>query len=167
LATADNDAASSNLVTANSNIQIAQNNLQSISTFLQEGQTNIQGAKTALGIAQFNLVQAENNLFVAQAAKAAADKSLAIIIAQGNVLLAPGNSTYIFKGCNNYAYPSMFGTARIEEILSNGFRTSGGHTLVWGECTKKSIANMGDLVYYEGSLREDAISLWLIENLSH
>lgn len=111
-------------------------------------------------------MQAENKLFVAQAAKAAADKSLAIIIAQGNAELATSNSTYIFKGCNTYAYPSMSGTARIQGVVPNGFKTSGGHTLIWGECTKKSTANIGDLIYYEGSLINDTINLWMLERIS-
>jgi hypothetical protein len=34
-------------------------------------------------VATFNLQQAKNNLFVAQAAKEAADKAIAIIVAQG------------------------------------------------------------------------------------
>lgn len=76
-----------------------------------------------------NLMQAENKLFVAQAAKAAADKSLAII-AQGNVEVASSNSTYIFKGCDKYTHTSMSGTARIQGVVTNGYKTSGGHTLI-------------------------------------
>lgn len=110
-------------------------------------------------------MQAENKLFVTQAAKAAADKSLSIIIAQGNAEFANSNSTYIFKGCDKYAYPSMSGTARIQSVISNGFKTAGGHTLIWGECTKKSSASIGDLIYYEGSLINESISLWLISRI--
>lgn len=162
LVQSDNDAATTAFKQADLNSKTAKNDIDTIKEYISQGQADLADTKTALRVAQYNLMQAENVLYVAQAAKAAADKSIAIIIAQGNTEFADSNSTYIFKGCNNYAYPSMSGTARVKSVIPNGFKTSGGHTLIWGECTKKSTASIGDLIYYEGSLINDKINLWLI-----
>jgi hypothetical protein len=67
---------------------------------------------------------AENKLFVAQAAKQASDKAIAIILALGNAEISVESSnrpsissasvtSSVFRGCDNYAYPSMFGTAAV------------------------------------------------------
>lgn len=60
----------------------------------------------------------------------------------------------------------MFGTDKVEEVLSDGVRTLGGHRLAWGDCTKKSSVGVGDLIYYEGSLIASIVNLWLLVNLS-
>jgi hypothetical protein len=59
----------------------------------------------------------------------------------------PG-STLSFSGCANYAYPSMFGTESVQSVLSNGVKTTGGHQLAWGDCTKRSAVKVGDVIYY-------------------
>jgi hypothetical protein len=181
LATQDNDAATANFNTALSNVQISKDNIQSINTYIQQGRATLEQAKKDLGVAQFNLQQANNNLFVAQAAKQAADKAIAIIVAQGKaeiIVQTSSNTTPIsstassiistssFRGCDNYAYPSMFGTETVISTLPDGVRTSGGHRLAWGDCTKKSTVRVGDQIYYEGNLIENTISLWLLVNVS-
>jgi len=107
-------------------------------------------------VAKFNLVQANNNLFVAQAKKEQADKATAIIKSQSTALPAAGsNSTYIFAGCNQLAYPSISGTAAIATANKLGFSLNSGHTLLFGDCTQKDIScGNGDVISYVGYLKD-------------
>lgn len=93
------------------------------------------------------MVLAQNRLYIAQARKGAADKALAIIVSQGNRELSYSDD-YEFKGCDNYAYPSMFGSVHITQFINNGVKTTSGHILIWGDCTQKSVFKVGDLIYY-------------------
>ncbi len=61
----------------------------------------------------------------------------------------------------------MFGSVRITSFITNGVKTSSGQILVWGDCTRKQKVNVGDLIYYEGSLVKESISVWLIRKLSN
>jgi hypothetical protein len=125
------------------------NNLVSALT----GQLNEAG--NHLGVAKFNLVQANNNLFVAQAKKEQADKATAIIRTQAVTLPEPGStSTYIFGGCNQLAYPSISGTAAISRSNSLGYTLASGHTLLFGDCTKRDPCADGDVIVYSGYLKD-------------
>jgi hypothetical protein len=91
-----------------------------------------------LGVAKFNLQQALNRLYVAQAVKEQADKATAIVRAQSSVLPdSNSTSSYIFNGCQQLAYPTAMGTARIESSNTIGYRLVTGSTLLFGSCTMK------------------------------
>jgi hypothetical protein len=121
------------------------------------GQLN--GAQNDLGVAKFNLQQANNNLFVAQARKQEADKATSIVRLQTASLPAPGsNSTYIFSGCDQLAYPSISGTVAITASNSIGFSLASGQTLLFGDCTTKDTScSTGDVITYVGYVKDGYI----------
>jgi hypothetical protein len=121
------------------------------------GESN--NAKAAAGLAKYNLNQALNNLYVAQAAKESADKATAIAYADGSSLsILDGESTYIFNGCFTEVYPAISGTVSVVNLIPSGCQLSSGHILTWGECTTKEDVNIGDVIYYEGSIVGNSIS---------
>lgn len=110
-----------------------------------------------LGAANFNLTQAQNQLLVAQAAKAQSDKNLAIMSSYAAGSLNNGTSTYIFGGCDKSNYPSFSGTLAVSELLVNGARLVSGHSLVFGNCSKTVQIEKGDVIKFEGYLKDGII----------
>jgi hypothetical protein len=96
------------------------------------------------------LQQANNNLFVAQSGKEQADKATAIVRTQSSVLPpADSQSTYIFGGCVQQAYPTIAGSARIDRSNKLGYALSTGNTLLFGDCTTKDLScKDGDIINY-------------------
>ena len=77
-----------------------------------------------------------NQLLVAQAAKAEADKAMALITVQLSSKSINNSTTYIFGGCEKGAYPSFSGSLSVTELIPNGMVMASGHTLLYGKCTK-------------------------------
>lgn len=77
-----------------------------------------------------------NSLFVAQAAKAEADKATAIVSMQTtqdkNVSSLASD---MFSGCDQGVYPSISGTASIQQRNTYSFKLSSGNILVYGNCS--------------------------------
>lgn len=150
-----NDNAQSSL-TASQNVYVkaysALNNANNVVSKLQE---NLNDASDQLGVAKFNLQQANNNLFVAQARKEQADKATEIVRLQSSTLPAEDStSTYIFAGCEQQAYPTIGGSAFINDANKYGYQLSSGHALVFGGCTKRDVSvKKGDVITYRGYIR--------------
>jgi hypothetical protein len=98
-----------------------------------------------------------NQLLVAQAAKAQSDKNMAIMSSYAVNSMEKGSSTYIFAGCDKRNYPSFSGTLIVSEILTQGARLTSGHTLVYGNCTKGVQISKGDLIKFDGYLKDGMI----------
>lgn len=154
LATQANDDAQTNLNVADAALTAAQHALQDANAAVADLNAQSSDAGTALGTAKFNYNQALNQLYVAQAAKAESDKALAIAYAQGvsSTDIFKGQNTYVFNGCLNQAYPAISGTVSVTALIPNGAQLSSGHVLTWGDCTTKDTVNIGDVIYYTGSI---------------
>jgi chromosome segregation ATPase len=160
LATQANDDAQNNLNVADAALTAAQHTLEDANAAVAALNAQFSEAATALGGAKFNYTQALNNLFVAQAAKEESDKAIAIAYAQGaaSTNIFKGQSSYVFNGCLNQAYPSIAGTVSVIDLIPNGAQLSSGHVLTWGDCTVKGTVNIGDVIYYTGSIVGNSIS---------
>jgi len=160
LATQANDDAQTGLNIADAALAAAQHTLEEANHAVGDLRGQFNTAKTALGAAKFNLTQALNNLYVAQAAKEAADKATAIAYAQGasSLDILKDKSTYIFNGCLSQVYPAISGTVSVVNLIQGGAQLSSGHVLTWGDCTTKDNINIGDVIYYEGSIIGNSIS---------
>lgn len=155
LATQVNSKAQSDLAIVNDVYKKAYSALDNVNNLVSALTAQLNEAGNHLGVAKFNLVQANNNLFVAQAKKEQADKATALIKTQSVALPEPGStSTYIFGGCNQYAYPSISGTASISRSNSLGYTLTSGHTLLFGDCTQRDPCADGDVVVYSGYLKD-------------
>lgn len=149
---------------ADAALAVAQKALDDANNAVRDIRNQFTDAKVSLGTAKFNLNQALNNLYVAQAAKEAADKATAIAYAQGvaSTDILKDKSTYIFSGCLNQVYPAISGTVSVISLISSGCLLSSGHILTWGDCTTKDNVNIGDIIYYEGSIVGGSISASVI-----
>ena len=145
---------------ADAALSASQYTLEDANAAVADLRSQFAAAETGLGTAKFNHNQALNRLFVAQAAKEASDKSIAIAYAQGaaSTDILKGESTYVFSGCLNQAYPSISGTVSVTKLIPSGAQLSSGHVLTWGECTTKDTINIGDVIYYQGNIVGNCIS---------
>jgi len=98
-----------------------------------------------------------NKLLVAQAAKEASDKAVAIASAQLKEGQLDGFSTYVFGGCEQAGYPSYAGSARVDKVQSDKAWLDNGHYILFGDCTQKGSISEGDLVTFEGYLKNGCI----------
>lgn len=151
-----NDNAQSDLTTTQNNYEKAYSALDNANLLVSKLREQLGDAGDNLGVAKFNLQQALNNLFVSQARKEQADKATAIVKTQSSTLpAADSTSTYIFAGCVQQAYPTISGSARIDDSNTLGYRLSSGNTLLFGECTQKEIScQNGDIISYDGYIKD-------------
>lgn len=150
-----NDNAQSGLTTAQNAYVKAYSGLNNANNVVSKLQESLNDASDQLGVAKFNLQQANNNLFVAQARKEQADKATEIVRLQSSALPAEDStSTYIFAGCEQQAYPSIGGSALINDSNKYGYQLSSGHALVFGSCTKRDASvKKGDVITYTGYVK--------------
>ena len=151
-----NDNAQSGLTVAQNAYVQAYSALNNANNVVSQLQGNLNDASNQLGVAKFNLQQANNNLFVAQARKEQADKATEIVRLQSSALPTDNStSTYIFAGCNQLAYPTISGSAMINDANSYGYQLSSGQVLVFGSCTNgdSSVKN-GDVINYSGYIKD-------------
>ena len=160
LATQANDDALTQLNIADAALSAAQHTLEDANDAVAAIRVEHAEARANLGAANFNLKQALNNLFVAQAAKAAADKAVSLAYAQGvdSLAILEGESTYVFKGCNEQVYPEITGTVAVSTLITSGARLNSGQILTWGPCTDKEIVDVGDVVVFSGVIHNGVIS---------
>lgn len=148
-----NDNAQADLTTAQNAYVRDHSALNNANNLVSNIKGKLNDAQTQLGVSKFNLQQALNNLLVAQAAKAEADKATAVVLAQSSTLPS-GNSTYLFAGCVQQAYPTICGTAQVTKANSFGYSLSTGENLLFGSCTTKSEAfKVGDYINYNGYIQ--------------
>lgn len=153
-----NDDALSDLTAAQSIFEKAYSALDNSNMLVSKLRELLTDKGEDLGVAKFNLQQALNRLYVAQAVKEQADKATAIVRAQSSVLPdSNSTSSLIFNGCLQLAYPTAMGTARIESSNAIGYRLATGSTLLFGSCTTKEPCLAGDLVSYNGYLKDGYI----------
>jgi hypothetical protein len=68
-----------------------------------------------------------------------------------------GTSTYIFGGCSRGSYPNFSGTLPVSEVFDFGARLASGHILVYGNCSKTVELAEGDVVRFDGYLKDGII----------
>lgn len=148
-----NDDALAALTMAQRNYELAYSALDNANRLVSKVRAELAVADNKLGVAKFNLLQALNNLYVAQARKEQADKSTNIVRMQ-TATLPEEESTHIFAGCIQQAYPTISGTAVISKANGQGYSLNSGNVLVFGDCTQKEVVVVGDLIEYEGYIKE-------------
>ena len=104
---------------------------------LQDATAANQKATTNLGAAQWNLNQAIAALNVANAAKDAADRTSALVIANG----APQSSVKVdssasFSNCKSTDLPRYSGSVKVTEVYTDRAILATGNTILFGSCTK-------------------------------
>ncbi len=104
---------------------------------LQDASAANQKATSNLGAASWNLQQAVAALNVANAAKDAADRTSALVIANGS----PQNSFKVdskstFRNCVSNDLPRYCGSVKVAEVYSDRAILVTGNTILFGGCTK-------------------------------
>lgn len=110
---------------------------------LQDATAANQHAISELGAAEWNLNQAIAALNVANAAKDAADRTSALVIANGVPQTTPKvDITASFTSCNNTNLPRYSGSVKVSQVYGDRALLVTGNTVIWGACTQgsKSIA---------------------------
>ena len=154
----ENDHATSNLHKADKQVEKALDNLVKADGDVNFLRGRAGDAAKYLGAAKFDLTQAMNRLIVAQAAKEQSDKAMAILSAQeASLSILEGESTYIFSTCEAGPYPSMVGSARVVAASAHGYRLDSGYTLIFGACSRQVACEVGDVVTYDGYLKDGFI----------
>lgn len=169
LATQVNDGALSELTVAQDKYKNAFSALDNANALVSNLRGQLEEAAAQLGVAKFNLVQANNNLFVAQSRKEQADKATAMVRTQSSTLPDPkSTSTYIFGGCDQLGYPTITGADIVGNSNSLGFRLRSGYTLLYGDCTSKSVVTVkeGELINYVGYLKDGYVHATQFERWS-
>ena len=148
-----NDDAIAALTIAQKNYEQAYSALDNANRLVSKIRAELVVADNQLGVAKFNFLQALNNLYVAQARKAQADKATTIVRLQTATLPAE-ESTNIFAGCAQEAYPTVSGSAYIRESNGRGYALGSGSVLVFGDCTVKEQVIVGDCIEYDGYIKD-------------
>jgi hypothetical protein len=103
---------------------------------LQDATAANQKATTALGAAEWNLNQAVAALNVANAAKDAADRTSALVIANG---VPQANNQVdvkaVFSSCQNVDLPRYSGSVRVLKVYTDRALLVTGNTILFGSCT--------------------------------
>jgi len=104
---------------------------------LQDATSANQKATTALGAAEWNLNQAVAALNVANAAKDAADRTSALVIANGAPqATSKVDATAVFTNCRNSDLPRYAGSVKITSVYGDRAVLATGNTILFGSCTQ-------------------------------
>ena len=124
-----------------------------------------QEATTALGAAEWNLSQATNALNVANAAKEAADRTTALIIANGQARQAPKvNVVAVFNQCRVIHLPVFVGSVRIGRVFADRALLTTGNTILFGSCTQGvNLVVEGATVTIRGAVNAESNSIEVVE----
>lgn len=140
------DQAKSQLNQATTQLANAAAARQAALQVLQNATASNQNANTNLGAAEWNLNQAVAALNVANAAKDAADRTSALVIANGSPLPTPKVDTNaVFANCNNSDLPKYSGSVQIKSVFNDRALLATGNTILFGSCTqgkKDIVANV-------------------------
>jgi hypothetical protein len=121
---------------------------------LQDASAANQRATSNLGAAEWNLHQAVAALNVANAAKDAADRTSALVIANGspqNTIRVDSKS--IFGNCASQDLPRYSGSVKVSEVYSDRAVLVTGNTILFGACTRgREIILKGTTVNIEGAI---------------
>jgi hypothetical protein len=104
---------------------------------LQDASSANQKATSDLGAAEWNLNQAVATLNVANAAKDAADRTTALVIANG----APQSESKVdvkatFNNCKSTDLRRYAGSVRVQTVFADRALLVTGNTILFGVCTK-------------------------------
>jgi hypothetical protein len=121
---------------------------------LQDATTSNQKATSDLGAAQWNLNQAVAALNVANAAKDAADRTSALVIANGAPQTAVKvDATATFDKCKSVDLPRYSGSVKVHSVYPDRAVLVTGNTILFGACTqgRESIVQ-GSTVNIDGAI---------------
>ena len=152
LATQSNDDAYSNLVSATAVLNQSQSVLANVNELIANFTAQQREASEGLGAARFNLTQATNGLFVAQARKAEADKATMLVYLQTSKQMIGGLAYGArFAGCDQLVYPSIAGSAVVQQVVANGYGLASGLFILFGNCTSQDFGIVaGTMVAFAG-----------------
>ncbi len=103
---------------------------------LQDASVANQKATSNLGAAEWNLNQAVAALNVANAAKDAADRTSALVIANGSPqTTAKVDSVAKFSNCASNDLPRYSGSVKVVEVYGDRAVLATGNTILFGSCT--------------------------------
>lgn len=103
---------------------------------LQDASAANQKATSNLGAAEWNLNQAVAALNVANAAKDAADRTSALVIANGSPQTAVKvDATAVFGNCASHDLPRYSGSVKVVEVYGDRAVLATGNTILFGACT--------------------------------
>jgi hypothetical protein len=121
---------------------------------LQDATSANQKATTDLGAASWNLNQAVAALNVANAAKDAADRTSALVIANGapqNVVKVDAKSS--FDNCQNSDLPRYSGSVKVSQVYTDRAVLVTGNTILFGACTKgRETIVVGSTIDIDGAI---------------
>ncbi len=120
---------------------------------LQDATAANQKATTALGAAEWNLNQAVAALNVANAAKDAADRTSALVIANGVPQSNQVDVKAVFTTCTNIDLPRYSGSVRVVKVYADRALLVTGNTILFGGCTQgKSLIVAGATISISGAI---------------
>ena len=103
---------------------------------LQHSSADHEKAASALGAAEWNLAQATAALNVANAAKEAADRTSALVIANGVAKAPEINLVAEFNYCRVVNFPSFLGAIQVVRAYADRALLATGNTILFGSCTE-------------------------------
>lgn len=107
-----------------------------------------------MGAAEWNLNQAVASLNVANAAKDAADRTSALVIANG----VPQSRNAVdvkavFSSCQNIDLPRYSGSVRIVKVYEDRALLTTGNTILYGSCTHgRQVIKVGSTISIWGAI---------------
>ena len=121
---------------------------------LQDATAANQDATNSLGAAEWNLNQAVAALNVANAAKDAADRTSALIIANGAAQTSfKVDAASSFDNCNDASLPRYSGSVKVQEVYSDRAVLATGNTILFGSCTHGSnLIVKGSTINIDGAI---------------
>jgi hypothetical protein len=121
---------------------------------LADATSTNQKATSDLGAAEWNLNQAVASLNVANAAKDAADRTSALVIANGSPQTTTKvDATATFDNCNSADLPRYSGSVKVQAVYADRAVLVTGNTILFGACTQgKEVIVQGSTVNIDGAI---------------
>lgn len=121
---------------------------------LQDATFNNQKATSDLGAAEWNLNQAVASLNVANAAKDAADRTSALVIANGSPqVTAKVDATANFDNCADNGLPLYSGSVQVQQVFADRALLVTGNTILFGACTQgREYIVQGSTINIDGAI---------------
>jgi hypothetical protein len=113
-----------------------------------------QRTTSELGAAEWNLNQAIAALNVANAAKDAADRTSALVIANGVPQTTPKVDVVAkFTTCYNTVLPRYAGSVKVDKVYGDRALLATGNTILWGSCSQGAQAiTAGSTITISGAI---------------
>ena len=113
-----------------------------------------QRTTSELGAAEWNLNQAIAALNVANAAKDAADRTSALVIANGIPQTTPKVDVFAkFTTCYNTVLPRYAGSVKVDKVYGDRALLATGNTILWGSCSQGAqVITAGSTITISGAI---------------